>query len=156
MGTRITKNKKVINGVLGLDYVEIKNVPFTHDPEFGDAIHSKVLGEIENYVAKRLLLDLYHLRGLEVEFFRNIFAMSKRELGAKLSLSHVSIVKWEKTKKKPLDLVNDIALRVLMLGLLKIKVHATIENLAPTTDIPKKLVFDYEEITEEKNSKRAA
>jgi DNA-binding transcriptional regulator YiaG len=156
MGARHSKSKKIIHGIAGLDYIDVKNVPFIHDPEFGDAVHSKVLTEIEHYVAKKLLLEQFHLRGQEIEFLRSIFAMSKRELGKHLSLSHVAILKWEKARAKPLDFVNDLAVRVLMLDLLKIKVQATIEKLAPLFDIPKKFVLDYNEIKEGASHKKVA
>ncbi len=145
MGKTLKKIKKTLKGIGNLSYVEIRHVPMAHDPDYGFGIHSKILGEIEKSVAQELIVGRYRIRGQEVSFLRSVFALSKRQLAEKLGLSHVAIVKWEKSKNKPLALVNEVTIKALMSGLLGLKMPASLDNLVGKHDIPKKLVLDYED-----------
>ncbi|NDG85134.1 MAG: hypothetical protein EBX52_08890 [Proteobacteria bacterium] len=109
----------------------------------GEGVHSKVLGEIEKWVARELILERYRIRGRELQYFRSIYALSQREFAEKLHLSHVAILKWEKAADRPLDLVNEVAVKALLSGMLGLKVPASLESLVGDQDIPEKLVLDY-------------
>ncbi len=134
---------EVLKGVSGLDYAEIKHVPMSYYPDIGFAVHSKVMGDVERFLARELILKFYRFRGQEVKFLRNLLGFSQRQLAQKLQMSHVSILKWEKAKLQPLDLVNEVALKALLSGFLGLKVPASLEALTGVHDIPKKLVLDF-------------
>lgn len=146
MGKESRETKKTVKGLEGLDYIEIKHVPMTIDAEFGNLIDSSVIEQMEHLVARELITERIPIRGLEVKFFRSIFAMSQREFAEKLGLSHVSVFKWEKSKNKHLDVVNEIAVKVLIAGLLGLKIPASIETFVGHREFPEKLVVDFAEI----------
>ena len=137
------KKTKTLKSVSGLEYVEILHVPMIEIPDIGFAVHSTVLGEVEKLIARELILRHYRIRGQEVKFLRNLLGFSQRQLAEKLRMSHVSILKWEKAKIQPLDLVNEVALKALLSGFLGLKVPASLEALTGIRDIPKKLTLDY-------------
>ncbi len=155
MGKSPRETKKSIKGIAGLDYVEIKNVPMTIDAEFGNLIDSSTIEQIERLVAKELITARIPIRGMEVLFLRSIFGLSQRELAEKIGLSHVSIFKWEKAKIKPLDIVNEIALKVLAAGMLGLKIPASIEAFVGQRVTPKKLIVDFAD-SGTKHKKKAA
>lgn len=137
------KEQKTLKGISGLEYVEVQNVPMNHYPDLGFAVHSKVMGEVEKLLAREFILKHYQLRGQEVKFLRALLGLSQRQLAEKLHMSHVAILKWEKAKSQPLDLVNEVALKALLSGFLGLKVPASLEALTGIHEIPKKLVLDY-------------
>ena len=143
MGKESREIYKTLKGVGNLDYVEVKNVPMKSYPGYGDSVDAQVLKEIEKDVAREVILRRLPARGQEVEYFRNIFGLSQRDFAQKLGLSHVSILKWEKTKHKSLDLVNEVAVKALVAGMLGMKLPASIEALSGEGEFPKKLVLDY-------------
>ncbi len=143
MGKEASEVRKTLKGVGNLKYVEVQNVPMKSYPGFGDSVDAQVLADIEKQVARELITRRIHVRGLEVEFFRSILGLSQREFAQKLGLSHVSVLKWEKAHEKPLELVNEVALKALMAGLLKMRLPASVESLSGETAVPKKLALDY-------------
>ena len=114
--------------------------------EHGETIHSKVLSEIEKLTSRELILRRLPIRGREVSFLRGILAMSQREFAAKLGLSHVAILKWERAQGKRLDIINEIAVKTLMAGQLGLKVVASIKNLVGEEGAPKRLVLDFDQL----------
>ena len=147
---------KTLKGIGRLNYVEVRNVPMNVDPELGNLIDAKVIEQVERLVAKALIEKNLPIRGQEVEYFRGIFALSQRDFAKKLGLSHVAIFKWEKAKNKPLDLVNEIAVKVFISGELDLRIHASLETLACHTDPLKKLIIDYSESSARASKKAAA
>jgi DNA-binding transcriptional regulator YiaG len=146
MGARYREIKRTLKGVGSLSYVEVKNVPMRVYEEHGETVHSKVLGEIEQLTARELILRRLPIRGREVSFLRGMLAMSQREFAAKLGLSHVAILKWERAQGKRLDIINEIAVKTLMAGQLGLKVVASIKNLVGEEDAPKKLMLDFDQL----------
>lgn len=145
MGKESREVRKTLKGVGNLDYVEVKNVPMKSYPGYGESVDAQVLSDIEKQVAKELIIRRLPARGLEVEYFRSVFGLSQRDFAEKLGLSHVAILKWEKAKRKPLDLVNEVAVKVLVAGLLGLRVPASIETFSTEHDLPKKLILEYSE-----------
>ena len=143
MGKKSREIRKTLKSVGNLDYVEVKNVPMESYPGYGDSVEAQVLKEIEKHVARELILRRISARGLEVEYFRSVFGLSQREFAEKLGLSHVAVLKWEKAKHKSLDLVNEVAVKALMAGMLGLKLPASIEALSGENQPPKKLVLEY-------------
>ena len=143
MGKNSREIRKTLKGVGNLDYVEVKHVPMKSYAGYGDSVDAHVLAEIEKQVARFLINERVHARGLEVEYFRNIFGLSQRDFAQKLGLSHVAILKWEKAKHKPLDLVNEVAVKALVAGMLGLKLPASIEALSGEGEFPKKIVLEY-------------
>ena len=143
MGKESREVRKTLKGVGNLDYVEVRQVPMKHYAGYGDSIDAQVLKEIEKQVAREIILRRIPARGQEVEYFRNIFGLSQRDFAQKLGLSHVAILKWEKAKIKPLDLVNEVAVKALIAGMLGLRLPASIEALSSEGDFPKKLTFEY-------------
>jgi transcriptional regulator with XRE-family HTH domain len=144
MGTNYREIKKTLKGVGLLPYVEVKNVPMRIYKQHGEVIYSQVLGEIERATGREIILRRLPIRGQEVLFFRHILGLSQRELAEKLGLSHVAILKWERAKGKRLEIINEIAFKVLMAGLLQIKILASLESLTGKAEFPKKLLIDYQ------------
>ena len=145
MGKESHKIKKTVKNVSGLEYVEVKHVPMTVDPEFGNLIDSAIIERMERLIAQELILRRLPLRGREVKFLRSIFALSQREFAEKLDLSHVAIFKWEKRLNGSLDRVNEIAVKVLVADLLGLKVTASLDSLVGQGVFPKKLILDFSE-----------
>ena len=110
---------------------------------YGDSVEAHVLGEIERLAARELILQRLPTRGLEVEYFRSIFGLSQREFAGRLGLSHVSVLKWEKARLKPLDLINEVAVKALVAGMLGLKLPASIEALSAQHERPRRLVLEY-------------
>lgn len=134
---------KTLKGVGNLGYVRIKNVPMTRDPELGNLIDAKAIEHAEKLTAHTVILKNLPIRGQEVKFFRGLFALSQRDFAEKLGLSHVAIFKWEKAKDKRLDLVNEVAVKALVVGILGLRISASLETLFSSTKVPKRLVLDY-------------
>ena len=145
MGAQYREVKRTLKGVGSLPYIEVKNVPMRIYEEHGETVHSKTLAEVEQLAAREIILRRLPIRGREVGFFRGMFAMSQREFAAKLGLTHVAILKWERAQGKRLDMINEIAVKTLMAGLLGLKVSASIENLVGDGDAPKRLTLDFDQ-----------
>ena len=145
--SQVTKN---LIGIGNLDYVELKNVPMTRFEGHGEAIHADTQAEIEKRVARELILQKIRLRGREVEYLRGIFGLSMRQFAEKLGLTHVAILKWEKAANKPLDLVNEVAVKAMMAGLLGLRLPASLETLVGEAVPPKKWVINFETTSKQK------
>jgi len=143
MGKTSREVRKNLKGIGNLDYVEVHHVPMKTFAGYGDSVDAKVLGEIEKQVGRELILRRLPIGGLEVEYFRSIFGLSQREFAQKLGLSHVAVLKWEKVKDKPLGLVNEVAVKALMAGMLGLRLPASIESLSGQGAFQKKLVLEY-------------
>ena len=143
MGNETREIQKTVKGLEGLDYVEIRNVPMTVDAKFGNLIDASTIEQMEHAVAKELIIQRLPIRGMEVKFLRSIFALSQREFAEKLGLSHVSIFKWEKNKNRRLDVVNEIAVKVLVVGILGLEIAASIEMFVGQGEFSKKLILDF-------------
>jgi len=143
MGKESREVKKTLIGVGNLDYVEVKNVPMIHHAGYGDSVDAQILGKVEHLVGRELILKKVPIRGIEVEYFRGLFAMSQRQFAEKLGLSHVAILKWEKAKLKRLDLINEVGVKAMMSGLLGLKLPASLDNLVGNDEFPKKLSLDF-------------
>lgn len=155
MGKESREIRKTLKGIGNLDYIEVKNVPMKSYPGYGDSVDAQILKEIEKDVAREVILRRLPARGLEVEYFRSVFGLSQRDFAEKLGLSHVAVLKWEKAKHKPLDLVNEVAVKALVAGMLGLKLPASIEALSGEGEFPKKLVLEFSR-GHGKGKKRAA
>ncbi len=155
MGKESLEIQKTLKAIGNLDYVEVRHVPMKRYPGYGDSVDAQVQKDIEQMVAREIILQRLPVRGIEVEYFRGIFAMSQRDFAKRLGMSHVTILKWEKAQTKPLDLVNEVAVKVLMAGMLGLKVPASLDTLTGLGPTPKKLTLDYVPRSE-KPRKRAA
>jgi DNA-binding transcriptional regulator YiaG len=69
----------------------------------------KILGEwvidinisaLQRVVFEEVIRTPYPLSGKEIKFMRKFLGMSTTELGKKLGLSHVTIIKWEKKESQ--------------------------------------------------------
>ena len=143
MGTKYREVKKTLKGIGSLDYVEVRNVPMRIYETHGEVVHSKVLGELEKMVAREIISRRLPLRGYEVQFFRQIFALSQRALAEQLGLSHVAILKWERAKGKRLDKVNEVAFKALMAGMLNMNISASIDALYGPDQETSRLLLDF-------------
>lgn len=145
MGKESREVRKTLKGIGNLAYVEMRHVPMKAYAGYGDSIDAQVLKEVESQVARAIILKRLPARGQEVEYFRNVFGLSVRDFAQRLGLSHVAVLKWEKAKTKRLDLVNEVALKALVSGLLGLKLPASIESLSGEGESPERLVLEYGE-----------
>lgn len=136
---------RTLKGFMNLDYIEIRNVPFTESKRFGRGTDAETLKRVERHVAHALIAGRRPLRGAEVLFFRRVLGISQKQLGEKLGYSDVAILKWERAKVKRLDPVNEVAVRALMAGLFGVKLLGTFDALLGDGKASKKLVLDFEE-----------
>lgn len=60
-----------------------------------------------------------------------------------MHFADISVFKWEKATTKHLDVVNEIAVKVLVAGMLGLKIRASIDTFVGHSDFPKKLVVDF-------------
>ena len=147
---------KTLRKIGNLKYVEVRGVPMHRDPEFGNLIDAKVIERVEKLVAKGLILKEIPIRGREVAFLRSVFALSQRDFAERLGLSHVAIFKWEKAKNRRLDLVNEVAVKVLVSGLLGLDIQARLDSLVGHGDTPKRLALDYSDADAKSKEEMAA
>lgn len=145
---------KTLKGVGSLNYIEVRDVPMRVDAELGNLIVSHVIERVEKLAAQALVTNNIPIRGKEVYFIRNAFSLSQREFAEKLQLSHVAIFKWEKAKNRRLDLVNEVAVKALVSGMLGLDVSASLDTLVGHGAVPKRLVIEYSE--ESTKPRRAA
>ncbi len=82
------------------------------DLEFGLLVDSKVLKQMEIRIGEELLLQKRPICGREVEFFRKIFGMSRRDFASQIGLSDAGVLSWEKASTKRLLPMSEIAIRV--------------------------------------------
>lgn len=106
------KTKKITN--FYLEYVTINAVPLVKTASGKYGIAADVWGKLERLVVAEIIRHKVPIRGKEVKFMRKALGLSSRVLGEMLGLSHVAIQKWEKNEGKRLDLVNEIAVRVVI------------------------------------------
>ena len=146
MGKKNREIRKTLKDLGNLKYIEVRNVPFRALPDYGDAVSAQVLSEIELGIVRVLILRRFKIRGQEVEFIRRGFALSQREFASRLGLSHVSVLKWERASTRPLDVVNEVAVKALAAGLLRMNLPASIEALSGQAEIPERWILDYREL----------
>jgi DNA-binding transcriptional regulator YiaG len=137
------------------DYVKVRNVPVLHHKKYGDLVTGTVLNQVERFVAREIIRRKLPVRGREVTYFRGVLGLSRRNFAKLLQLSHIAILKWEKAKHKRLELVNEIAVKTLLAGLLRMKLSASFDALVSKGAAPKKLILDLRKDTTRK-SKRTA
>ena len=143
---------RTIKGLMNLDYVEIHHVPFVESKRFGRGTDAGVLKKLELQVARAIIFQRRPIRGSEVLFLRSVLGMSLKQLGAKLGYSDVAILKWERSKLKRLDPVNEVAMRALMAGLFEIKLLGTFESLLGNDKSPKRLILDYDQNVDQEDA----
>ncbi|MEO5969789.1 MAG: hypothetical protein ABIQ95_07650 [Bdellovibrionia bacterium] len=78
---------RTLKGFMNLDYIEVRNVPYSESKRFGRGTDSEVLKNLEQLIARKLLLDRIPLRGIEVLFFRSVLGMSQKQLGIRLGIA---------------------------------------------------------------------
>ena len=138
---------KTIRGVGKLNYPEVHGVPMV-DSKHGESIHSQVLGEVEQRVAREIIAGKLPIRGVEVEFLRKALGLSRLEFAKGLSLSDVAVLKWERSATKRLVPINEIAVRAYFAQRLKIKIPGTFDALIGSGVTPKRLVIQFKEKAE--------
>ena len=136
--------KRNYKGLLNLDYIEVRNVPIVKNENRGEGVESQVLGQVERLAARAILGKKLPIRGLEIQFFRKVLAMSQKQLGLALGYSDVAILKWERAKLNRLDPVNEVAVRALMAEKFGVKIKGTFEALLGGDKTPRKLVVAYQ------------
>lgn len=146
---------RTLKGFMGLEYVEIRHVPYIESKRFGRGTDAEVLRKVERLVAGALLVQRRPLLGAEVLFFRRVLGISQKQLGTHLGYSDVAILKWERNKTKRLDPVNEVALRALMAGLFKVKLVASFDSLLGDIKAPRKLVLNYNDCIQNRRSDAA-
>lgn len=141
--------RKNFKGVLNLGYVQVKNVPVERSKRFGELISAEVSGSVERMVARALLERGVPLRGAEVQFLRTVLGISQRQLGELLGYSGVAILKWERSKARRLDRVNEVAVRALMADRYDVKIDTSWESLLGAGVMLKRLIVDYRDYERE-------
>ena len=143
---------RTLKGLMNLNYVEIRHVPYVESKRFGRGTDGEVLKKLERQVARAILSQRRPIYGAEVLFLRSVLGISQKQLGAKLGYSDVEILKWERNKQKRLDPVNEVAMRALMAGLFEIKLLGTFEALLGDDKSPKRLILDYDQAVNQEDA----
>ena len=130
---------------MNLDYVEIKHVPYVESKRFGKGTTAEVQKQLERLVVHAILTRRRPIHGNDVLFLRSVLGISQKQLGHYLGYSDVAVLKWERSKSKRLDPVNEVAVRVLMAQLFDITVSGKFSALLGDDKAPKKLVLDYKQ-----------
>ena len=134
----------IINGIGGLEYIRIKNVPFCIDKDkpIGKVVQVD-LGDLEKFVAAEILKQRIPLRGREVHFLRRTLALSMEKFAHALGLTAASVMKWEHTKEKRLAPVNEAAVRSLAAEKLGVNLPGKFSSLLGIGKNPKKFVLTW-------------
>jgi DNA-binding transcriptional regulator YiaG len=135
---------KILHGIGGLDYIEIRQVPFrtSHDKSIGDVVAID-LGSLERLVASELIRQRVPIRGKEVHFLRKALGMSMEKFAGSLGLTAASILKWEKASTKRLALVNEFAVRGFVAERLKTVAPVNFSDLNESTESPRKTIINW-------------
>ena len=133
-----------LNGIGGLHYVQIKNVPFrmSEDKAIGKVIQVD-LGDLEKFVAAAILKQGVPLRGQEVYYLRRTLALSMDKFAQALGLTAASVMKWEKTRNRRLAPINEAAVRSLSAEKLGVDLPGKFSSLVGVEQVPKKFVVTW-------------
>ena len=133
-----------LNGIGGLHYVQIKNVPFrmSEDKTIGKVIQVD-LGDLERLVASEILKQKFPLRGQEVYYLRRILALSMDKFAQALGLTAASVMKWEHARNKRLAPINEAAVRSLAAEKLAVDLPGKFSALVGVGQVPKKFVVTW-------------
>jgi DNA-binding transcriptional regulator YiaG len=123
--------------ICGLDYVYLEHVPIRQS-KYGDVIAADI-SVIERKIAAEIVSQGIPIRGAEVQFLRKSLAASLQTFGKYLGLSAPAILKWERTRDKRLDPINEVAVRALMAEQLGIELEGKFTVLKGNGETPARL-----------------
>lgn len=120
--------KLIMENFAGLEWLTVIGAP-AKKTRFGVGVEADLLKKIEEKVAAFIVEKRVPIRGVEVEFLRKTLGYSLGRMGAELGYSSAGILKWERTKNKRLDKVNEIAVRTWAAEQLKLEISGRFSKL---------------------------
>jgi len=103
-------NKKVVPSTKDLDYVSVDPEALKKDPQ-----------GVNRAVAAEIVKKGIPVRGIEVAFLRKSLGMTYSQFGKKIGVNASTVMRWEEKKNTRLQLVSEIAVRVLVAESLELK-----------------------------------
>jgi DNA-binding transcriptional regulator YiaG len=143
--------KKTIKAIGGLPYLEMRNVPVEMHPRLGEGMHASVIQRAEQIAAMALITHIVPLRGLEIAFLRSFLGISMKEFGKLFGYSDVAVLKWERAKKKRVDVAVEHYIRLILVR--EFKIHVDAMELLGGDKTPKSIVLEYEDVDAEYREK---
>jgi hypothetical protein len=120
--------KMTMENFAGLNWVTVIGIP-AQKTKYGEGIEADLLKKIEEKVATFIVEKRVPIRGMEVEFLRKTFGYSLGRMGSELGYSSTAILKWDRSKEKRLDKVNEIAVRTWAAEQLKLEISGRFSKL---------------------------
>lgn len=95
----------------GFSYLRLKGVPMKRSKSGGVIDFEQ--RRLEKLVAAAILKNQVPIRGKELQLLRRVTGLSLEKFGRRLGISYGTIYHWEKTPRKRLTPINEIAVRLL-------------------------------------------
>lgn len=111
----------------GFSYVKLKNVPMKLTSK-GEVIDFDEL-KIKQLVARAIILSQTPINGRELKLLRSVVGLSMNKFAWALGISYGAIFHWEKNHNRQLNIINEVAVRLLCAELLGLQITGEFSKL---------------------------
>ena len=95
----------------GLDNVWLDGGVNVEETEYGRGFRIEHAGDLHDVIARAIINDSRPLRGQEARFLRVLLNLSQEAMAKALGVDRATIIRWERSRDKPLGTIQDIAVR---------------------------------------------
>jgi DNA-binding transcriptional regulator YiaG len=95
----------------GLDNVWLANGYRIEKTAYGRAVAIDKADELHHAIALALVSSPWPLRGQDARFLRVMLDLSQEDMARLLGVDRATVIRWEKSRDKPLSRMQDIAVR---------------------------------------------
>jgi len=95
----------------GLDNVYLAGGVRVEETPYGKGFSVEHANELHDAIARSIINDPRPLRGQEARFLRIMLALSQEAMAKALGVDRATIIRWERTRDKPLSTIHDMAVR---------------------------------------------
>jgi DNA-binding transcriptional regulator YiaG len=96
----------------GLDNVYLAGGVREEETPYGKGFSVEHANELHEAIAKSIINDARPLRGQEARFLRVMLHLSQEAMAKALGVDRATIIRWERTRDKPLSTIHDMAVRI--------------------------------------------
>ena len=95
----------------GLDDVWLTSGVELVETEYGSGFRIANADELHEAIAKSIIHGNRRLRGQEARFLRTQLNLSQEGIAKILGVDRATVIRWERTRERPLTIMQDIAVR---------------------------------------------
>jgi DNA-binding transcriptional regulator YiaG len=95
----------------GLDDVWLTSGVEVVETEYGKGFRIHHADELHEAIARSIINGTRRLRGQEARFLRVLLNLSQEGMAKILGVDRATIIRWERTRERPLTVMQDIAVR---------------------------------------------